>query len=455
LAFNSTTNFSLAGYGYTTFVVQVPVQQIAWQLNLTETSGEASVAVRQNNIPNEFVNDAFSEVTGPAADSITLVPPTLANGTFYVTVYGPGPYTVSLFNGQPVITDVDYVFSITNDTPARAGWRFYRAANTAQQLGTLGWDLELSNQVAGTEIAIRRNAVPSVWNFRNSPTGGTGYSTVSDVDFAGTLGFLQQPDHQADIWYIGVYTPAAALGNFVLSGSQLGGAPTPIDGAGGSISVTNQPAGKFRYFSFTVPAGPIGWDVRITNTTSGSPQLVVRRDQLPLSLVTQTSAGGGWTPNTATNWPTGNQWTATYDWTGDYYDANSAYRFGQVLQIGMGNPLEPGTYYLGVLNGSGSSPMSYTLVSRLIGNSYTIPVGSLSFSNGVVSNPGLPGREVAWYSVVVPANLPSWRLELSNNVGETLLMLQKDYLPSIAAGSSPPYSVSGGRKMQRPAMNNT
>src|SRR5262249_39385893 len=158
LAFNSTTNFSVAGYGYSTFVVQVPVQQIAWQVNVTPSSGDASVAVRQNSVANEFVNDAFSEVPAPAADSLTLVPPTLANGTFYVTIYGTAPYTVSLFNGQPVITDVSYVFAITNDAPTRAGWRFYRVANTAEQLGSLGWELDLSNQVARTEIAIRRNA---------------------------------------------------------------------------------------------------------------------------------------------------------------------------------------------------------------------------------------------------------------------------------------------------------
>jgi len=86
----------VTGYGYLTFLVQVPVQQIAWQLNLTAVSGDAGVAVRRDKVPNEFVNDAFSEVLAPAADSVTLVPPTLTNGAFYVTVYGIGPYTVSL-----------------------------------------------------------------------------------------------------------------------------------------------------------------------------------------------------------------------------------------------------------------------------------------------------------------------------------------------------------------------
>jgi hypothetical protein len=93
----------------------------------------------------------------------------LINGYFYLTVYGTGPYTVSLFNGQPIITTVDYAFSATNDAPSRVGWRYYAVVNTAEQLGSLGWELDLSNQVAGTEIAIRRNAVPGQWNYRNNP----------------------------------------------------------------------------------------------------------------------------------------------------------------------------------------------------------------------------------------------------------------------------------------------
>ena len=71
LNFNTTTNFTVSGYGYATFVVQVPVQQIAWQVNLTPSSGDASVAIRQNSVPNEFVNDAFSEVPAPASDGLS------------------------------------------------------------------------------------------------------------------------------------------------------------------------------------------------------------------------------------------------------------------------------------------------------------------------------------------------------------------------------------------------
>ncbi len=443
LTFNSTNNFSVTGYGYATFVVQVPVQQIAWQINVTPSSGDASVAVRQNSVPNEFVNDAFSDVPNPSVDSVTLVPPTLANGTFYVTVYGTGPYTVSLFNGQPVITDVSYVFSITNDAPTRAGWRFYRVANTAEQLGSLGWQLDLSNHVAGSEIAIRRNAVPGRWNYRNNPYNSLSFATLGYVDLSGTLGFLQHPNHQADVWYIGIYSPTTALGNFVLTGTQLMGPPVAFDGAGSTNNITNQPAGKFQYFTVTVPSNAFGWDLRINGATNGNPYLYVCRDALPSQ-----SNPNSWSPPTSTSWPSGYQWQAGYDWTTEYNDNNGVYRYGQVLQMGMGNPLQPGTYYVGVITTAGSSPLNYSLVSRGIGTNMAIPIASLPLTNGVVTT-NLPAREVAYYSLVVPSNMPTWRLKLGTNSGESLMMLQKDALPNVSAGGNAPTILYGGRKLQR------
>ncbi len=184
LTFDAATNVTVTGYGYTTYVVQVPVQQIAWQVNITPTSGNANVAVRENNVPNEFVNDAFSEPPPGVGASVSLVPSTLSNGTFYITVYGTGPYSLTLTNGQPIITPVDYVFQVTNDAPNRVGWRYYTVTNTAEQLGSLGWELDLSNQVAGTTIAIRRNAVPGQWNYRNNPYDSYAYSTEGYMDLS-------------------------------------------------------------------------------------------------------------------------------------------------------------------------------------------------------------------------------------------------------------------------------
>ena len=461
LAFNSLTNFSVTGYGYATFRVQVPLQQIAWQLIATPTAGDVNVAVRRDNVPNEFVNDAFSEVPGSTPDSVTLVPappqspptaPGLSDGTFYVTTYGTAPYTCSLTNGNPVITDVSYVFQITNDAPGRVGWRFYRIVNTAEQLGTLGWELDLSNQPPNTEIAIRRNAVPGRWNTRNNPFNSLSYSTVGYVDVSGTSGFLQHPNHQADIWYIGVYSPTNPLGNFVLTGTQLTAPPVAFDGIGSSTNVTSQTVGKLQFFRIDIPAGPLGWDLRITNVTSGDPRLVVCHDRLPDGLGTHDVNGFGWGASSSATWPSGYQWAPSVDWTGESLDPNGTNQAGHVLAMGMGNPLQPGTYYVGVLNSTGPgylNPMSYSLMSRGIGTNLSIPVVDLPFTNGVISNLGLVPREAAYYRVAVPTNLPSWKVRLGTNSGEAMLMLQKDSLPNIGASSSSPINLSGGRQLQK------
>ena len=322
------------------------------------------------------------------------------------------------------------------------GWRYYTVTNTAEQLGSLGWGLDLSNALPGTEIALRRNAVPGQWNYRNDPYDYAGYSSLGYVDLSSTLGFLQQPNHPADIWYIGVYSPTGALGNFTLTGSQLTGPPVNFDGTGSTISVTNQPIGKFQYFTFTVPANALGWDLRLTNVT-GNPQLYICRDQLP------PGNGFGWYPGYSTSWPSDYSWTAGYDWTGDYYNPGNVYSYGQVLADGMNDPLTPGTYYVGVFDYTGATPLSYTLLSRGIGTGYTIPVTPIAFSNGVATVSSLVPREAAYYSVVVPTNESSWRVELDTNVGESLMLIQKDALPDSQSANGAAYSLTGGRVMQK------
>ena len=70
LPFNSSTPITITGYGYRTFRVQVPVQQIAWLNTVTPSAGDANVAVRRDFIPNEFYNGGFSDVGGSVADSV-------------------------------------------------------------------------------------------------------------------------------------------------------------------------------------------------------------------------------------------------------------------------------------------------------------------------------------------------------------------------------------------------
>ncbi|MGC3957326.1 MAG: hypothetical protein QM813_05015 [Verrucomicrobiota bacterium] len=62
LGFVASTNLTIAGYGYTTYRIQVPVQQIAWLTALATSVGDANFAVRRSFVPNEWNNDAYSEV---------------------------------------------------------------------------------------------------------------------------------------------------------------------------------------------------------------------------------------------------------------------------------------------------------------------------------------------------------------------------------------------------------
>ena len=120
------------------------------------------------------------------------------------------------------------------------------------------------------------------------------------------------------------------------------------------------------------------------------------------------------------------------------------------MQMGMGNPLSPGNYYLGVYNNTSSTnQVSYTLVSRGIGPGFTIPVTPLAFTNGagnnVVSVAGLAPREVAYYQLTVPPNATSWRVELDTNIGQSLLLIQQNALTNVDAGTQAPYYLEGGR----------
>jgi len=478
IPFNSLTNVAVgpSDFPYVTFQVQVPVQQIAWQLNLTPTNGDPDIAVRRDTVPNEFRNDAFSETPGTnVGASVTLVPPPtgsgssvpgLSDGTWYVTVYSSGPYSCVFTNGNPVITDVACVFCVTNDETNRVGWRYYRTLDIDDQLTNLlwGWVLDLANQVPGTEIAIRRNAVPGEWDLRDMDDD---YYTSSEgyVDFSSTTGELVQIPHEADVWYIGIYMPTQPLVNFVLCGSQYvpplsctNCTPIPIriafDSPGNNVSVTSQPPGlcSAQCFQVEVPSDTnlLGWDVRLTNVT-GYPYMVVWRDIVPVAVASGTFPQCHWYwypwyiwyPEYSTNWPSTYQWQGGMDWTGDYDNADGTTADISTLAMGVGNPLQAGTYFIGVYDPSYTS--SYTLVSRGIAfTNYSIPVYTNLGFVGTNTGTNLPPREAAYYQVVVPTNTASWRVRLAPTNGDALLVVQQQYLPNIISGSSAVNSPCGG-----------
>ena len=60
------------------------------------------------------------------------------------------------------------------------------------------------------------------------------------------------------------------------------------------------------------------------------------------------------------------------------------------MAMGMGRPLAPGSYIVGVQNDTqvAAADATYTIESRGIGSSYLIPVTDLDFFSGAASHPG-------------------------------------------------------------------
>ena len=427
LDLSSSTNQVVTDFGYTTYRVQVPPSLIAWEVNVTPTSGNPNVSVRRSLVPNENYNDAFSENPGTVGDSVSLVPLILANGTWYITVYGTNTtLAFTLQNGPPNVTDINYSGVVTNDNPSKVGWRYYRVADTSQQSGTLGWDLLLTNYAPGTRIALRRTSVPSILTYRNPST-----VTSNSYDLISTANFLQQPGHQADIWYIGVYNPSNALGPFTLITGEL--VATDLRGDGDLIPRTNAVSGKWEFFrlNLDLTGGTnqpvLGWDLRLLNVTSGLPRIIVRRDAFPATTTTTLSS-----PATATNWPSGQQWVPSFDWTRRQFSADgNTDEYGRILAAGAGRPLESAIYYIGIINTTGTNPMSYTVSSRLVENGYSLPMTELPYAGGAMTNNSLTPREAAYYHVTIPSGVRSWKVRLTTTSGEAMLVVSTNKLPNI------------------------
>src|SRR5207249_112959 len=122
----------------------------------------------------------------------------------------------------------------------------------------------------------------------------------------------------------------------------------------------------------------------------------------------------------------------------------------RILTMGMGNPLEPGTYFVGVFVAQNAAAATYTVSSTGIGAGFLIPVVDLNFIGGAATNSGVVARHRAFYRVVVPPNTPSWKLDLQNDTGESLLEVQQNYLPGVGALHYFHPSYPPGRLMHKP-----
>jgi hypothetical protein len=435
LAYNGTVpNVAVSGPLYRVYRVQVPVDQIAWDINATALAGNPDVAVGKGSVPGEFDNEAFSATPGNATEGITLVPNYLTDGTWYITTWSDAPYTFTLKNGDPVITPLSFTDTKVNDQPTRSGWRFYALTDIPSQVGALGWELELGNHVAGTQLALRRNKVPGRWQKRTDGTVSDTNATY--MDESSTNGFIQRMNHQADVWYVGVFLPQQPLGAFTLDVHPITPATISFQS---STTVTAIPSQKWRYYRMDIGSGMQGWDLRLANSTGGNCMMVVRRDQLPQNSGTNNGSSTPWSPSSDTAWPSGHQWEGGKDWSGRTYDVTTTPRreMNDRIVAAAGRPLVPGTYYIGIRNdssGASAQPASMTLESRGIGEGLDIPVGTMGFAAGSsVAINNLAPREAAYYKVSIPENTTSWEFTLDQGAGESAIVMRRGTIPDFNA----------------------
>lgn len=460
LPFEGGKTFNVTGYGYQVYRVDVPLEQIGWQIDLARTSasGNPELYIRQGGVPNRRNNDALSEAPTGITDSVTLVPPTLTNGTWYVTVYNAAPASYQVVSKKPAVKDIAYFTTEgPNDDANRSGWRYYRVSNIDSQKGKLGWQIELDPAYrSGRGIAIRRNALPAQWRYRTNDSETLEWA--SQVDKESSIGILQDPNHPADVWYVGVSALDQNLGPFVLTTKET--LPDQKQFGSDSIVEPGLDPTLWKWYSFQVPADAKGWDLRL-KPSSGSPSMVVRRGQLPGAFLTSSCATAPIPLTFCDSWAIGLQWWAVpgEDWRGATIGDNNSY-----LLAGMGTPLEAGTYYVGVSRAPGSqdsAKLGYTLESRGIGlaaSPYPIKVQDLAYSTtqptggenrnilaGTLATP----MGVAWYHVKVPAGAASWSAQLQSAPGEALLAVRQGALPNLTAAGLSEGTLTPGAKRQK------
>jgi large repetitive protein len=455
---NATVTNTVAPREADYYEVIIPPNTRSWKVRLTTVTGEAMLVAVTNRVPNVL---SEKRVTKLGKEHFVLLPPPnnefLAAGTNYIAVVGEGQNPPD--NTRIGTNNSTYILETLGTMPEI-------------ELGTLGADLITTGALEGGEsIAYHFNTIPGTLGFwitledrvGNPVAVSRGEDDLADPGLAGggptdpygndggeISGAVQSPfritvsdpfPRETIMVKARQQSSAYPDASYTLRVEEI--IPNPVAFNGGVTNVANQDPLRGGYYVIDVPTNALGWDIRLTNVTAGSPQMVVARDFIPIFL-----NNFNMLPNVQTNWPSFSRWVATRDWTERSTSAGGTNEDGRILAMGMGRPLEPGRYYVAVL-GTTATPISYTLVSRGIGSGFSIPVTDLAFTGGSVTVTGLPPREAAYFRVQVPTNAASWRVVLNTNNGESMLVASKDTLPNVLVTANNNLTNTAGRKMQK------
>jgi hypothetical protein len=459
----SVTNLALAVGEAAYYQVVVASNTPDWKMQLKMAAGDALLMVQKDYLPGSLGAGGLYGAGGqkmikPGDEQWALLPENggsnVTAGTYYVLVASQGQNLVNNCEGTG---DAGYTLSswidgVTNLVGTIAYGSDAAYTNSSQPGGTVEFyqftvlsntpsiQVTLEDTVGSPVMTFSPGTLlvsPVYYYYGPEDTYGNYGGTAVAWSSGSSGNLITIPNPAPGTYSLSVYAADGNAGtgsdpdaSYTVRVQALRPLPMAFDGTGNSVSETNQAAVVWQYFKVVVPSDTnlLGWDLRLTNVTAGSPQMYVSRDTLP-------PAGGVY--YYSTTWPSGAGMTGGADWTGCG---------GPMLEMGMGNPLEAGTYYIGVQDANNAS--SYTLVSRGIGlTNYSIPVQPLDLT-GSVTNLALPVGEAAYYQVVVASNTPDWKLQLKMVAGDALLIVQKDYLPgSLGAGG---LYGAGGQKMIKP-----
>jgi len=461
------------------YQVEVPVvvngqPVLGWLLKSAVSSGAVTIRVRKDLVPGS--NNTGSVVSPNSA--ITIVPPVLTPGTWYVEVKGTGitDYTLSSdivsvdpakhrrtwamppkvgafiqaglsapYFGDSGIDDLGNPI-INPDTfdqgtdLAKGEWHFYRVAVPEDNSALLRTVVE---SLSGTpQLYLRSGNVPSIDHYANpvNPTQGPTLSYDRSQSLTGTMygnwvpldGKTERQLTPGD-WWIGVravttnirYRLKLAAGDVHDAGGiRLDSAGYVQDLAqnGGSLTGQNLAAGDMRYYRVTLPQSsvtladstPLAWNLTLAQQVGDV--VIFVRDTIPPGQGPNGNAGNA----------IGNS-DAASSYFQDWYDDNSTISpnpYNVVDAPGMTTlalpPVEPGkAYYLGVY---ARTDATFDL-SSAVGASNLALTAVLPFTNGTDSRTLAAGEQVL-YRIDVPSDGILWHHTATNAAGVQMYLEQ-------------------------------
>ena len=473
----------------------LPASVPAWRFELdlaaTTPEGEGMLVLRKDFVPNSQRNDESydapyavdpragglttfqTELSIEGPERATILPAsggaTLPPGTYYGMLVSEGNMpagTSGIGTGE-----VDFVIrnlttppleslgEVPFDSPAnrsatlQAGENQFFRFSVPADAASLRVRLD---DIEGNPLVALRTIDDRLPRYSASDYGLSGGESGQETIYrSGTIHLVHPP---AGDYALLVRSGSGSSASYSIEIETQGATPLIVDG--GVPAVATIGPQQWKYYLLDLPAtiggqDLLGWELRVRDWTGGDPQLVLRRD-LPPNRTGNYSGSGGFLsrPGSRSTMDSGQQHFSEDDqWTGrDASSSGASDTEDRILSLAMGNPLEPGVYYVGVFNGDSVQDCAFTFESRAIGEGMSLGVTDVALGASLAVG-ALGPREPAYFRYILPSAVPSWRVELGFGAatpdGEGMLVLRKDFVPNSQRDDGavdPPYELdrSGG-----------